>query len=371
MLLVKSTSDFLVNGVPRPGFPLLLDATGRPVVIALLFLVHHCLHRGRVGSRASWKTYGEALLNYFQFLDLAGREWDEPRKIGGPSVLADYRIWLVTRRKSAATISLRITVLIAMYSFAVTERLISKAPWGVESYAKAPRNDSILGHLPRLTNDQHVDLRPRSTPSKPSALAINQVQQLIDVIRSEEHRLMIRLMLHTGLRAGELRSFPASYVVETDSSSGVHEVRLSARDMKLKNQSEGLIYITNALMSELWKYKVYVRCHRASPPASELFISRQGRAYSASFFTTLFKEASTKLGFSVHAHLLRHTYATHTLQNMRRKMNDGAALMYLRDRLRHASVRTTELYLHVWSDRADQALDEFQNDLDEMFSASR
>jgi site-specific recombinase XerD len=181
---------------------------------------------------------------------------------------------------------------------------------------------------------------------------------------------MIRLMLQTGLRAGELRSFPASYVAENDSSSGIHEVRLSARDMNLKNQSEGLIYITNALMSELWKYKVYTRAQRVSPNTRELFVSRQGNPYSSSFFTTLFKKASSNLGFAVHAHLLRHTYATHTLQNMRKRTNDGAALMYVRDRLRHASVRTTEIYLHVWSDRADQTLDEYQQHLDEIFNAS-
>lgn len=55
------------------------------------------------------------------------------------------------------------------------------------------------------------------------------------------------------------------------------------------------------------------------------------------------------LSFKVTPHTLRHTYATHTLYEMRQRKTQIDPLLYIRDRLGHSSILTTEKYLHYLS----------------------
>jgi integrase len=61
--------------------------------------------------------------------------------------------------------------------------------------------------------------------------------------------------------------------------------------------------------------------------------------------------------------MLRHTYATHMLAALAKSRNVGNALLYIRDRLGHSSVKTTEKYLHYVDAVAESIMDEYQNDL--------
>jgi integrase/recombinase XerD len=51
--------------------------------------------------------------------------------------------------------------------------------------------------------------------------------------------------------------------------------------------------------------------------------------------------------FHVTPHMARHTYATYTLHQLRERGFKGDPLLYLRDRLGHSSVSSTQIYLHL------------------------
>ncbi|MBN0224280.1 tyrosine-type recombinase/integrase, partial [Pseudomonas aeruginosa] len=68
--------------------------------------------------------------------------------------------------------------------------------------------------------------------------------------------------------------------------------------------------------------------------------------------------------FTVTPHMLRHTYATHTLHDMRRRKSVIDPLLYVRDRLGHSSVATTQRYLHLISMIEDDVMGEYQEFID-------
>lgn len=65
MRLYLSDSSFEVGGQAYEGFPILVDATGVVVEVALRFFVDDLL--GRVGARdlKTWESYGRHLYDYF------------------------------------------------------------------------------------------------------------------------------------------------------------------------------------------------------------------------------------------------------------------------------------------------------------------
>jgi site-specific recombinase XerD len=78
-----------------------------------------------------------------------------------------------------------------------------------------------------------------------------------------------------------------------------------------------------------------------------VFLTERGNPYSESAIARVFCTIGSKVKFKVTPHMLRHAYATYTLHGLREAGFKGNALLYLRDRLGHTSVQTTEIYLHL------------------------
>jgi len=72
-----------------------------------------------------------------------------------------------------------------------------------------------------------------------------------------------------------------------------------------------------------------------------------------------------ELSFHVNPHMFRHTYATHTLKSLRQKKGLGfEPLLYVRDRLGHTSITTTERYLHFLHEIEDDLVNSYQQEID-------
>ena len=70
----------------------------------------------------------------------------------------------------------------------------------------------------------------------------------------------------------------------------------------------------------------------------------------------------------VHTHMLRHTYATHTLVTLQRnrKLNGIEPVVFLQRQLGHSSIATTMDYLHLVNELADQAQIAYDDELTEL-----
>jgi len=76
---------------------------------------------------------------------------------------------------------------------------------------------------------------------------------------------------------------------------------------------------------------------------SHIFISRNGTRLTAARIQQIVKERAEQAGIDparVHPHLLRHSFATHLL-------NNGADLRVIQEMLGHADISTTQIYTHV------------------------
>ena len=101
----------------------------------------------------------------------------------------------------------------------------------------------------------------------------------------------------------------------------------------------------------------YLEKHK---PKLWLFEGQTGEQYSARSIQQIMKEATKKAGIKkeVSVHTLRHSFATHLLEN-------GTDLRYIQTLLGHSSSKTTEIYTHVTTKGFDQIknpLDNFMKD---------
>lgn len=86
-----------------------------------------------------------------------------------------------------------------------------------------------------------------------------------------------------------------------------------------------------------------------------VFMSHSGKAMITKHIFAILHRAGHTLGFRIHPHILRHTFAT----NMRRK---GADLQLIQEALRHSSIITTAMYAHIASPKFKQEMSKYLND---------
>lgn len=356
MRLVLSDNSFRINGIPYEGFPIILDDDLRIIEDAHWFLIDHCIKRGRVNSKGTWHRYGKDLYDFFGFVFANKFNWKAGRKVGVPSVIESYRDWSLNEcGLKSRTINQRLRTIILFYRWVLKNRIIHSLPFESETIFVSKQNH-FFQHIGSSTNrSESADILLTEKREPIQFLTQEQVKACLDVTENPTHRLLLRLPLQTGLRSEEFRTFPLSYVVspisDLEGPLRNHSVVLCRpEDMRLKGGKPRKIHIPRLLMGDLWEYSVFERekrIKRNKPLLDTLFLTRAGNPYSASAIKRVYQTVSDKVGYRVTPHMARHTYATYTLQGLRERGYRGDALMYLRDRLGHSSVTTTQRYLHL------------------------
>ena len=80
---------------------------------------------------------------------------------------------------------------------------------------------------------------------------------------------------------------------------------------------------------------------------TRLFLSQYGNELSRKYLNNAFDKASQRTGITCTPHMLRHTFGTYELIRMMRKREEKQALLWVKDRLGHSSIMTTEMYVHA------------------------
>jgi integrase/recombinase XerD len=223
------------------------------------------------------------------------------------------------------------------------------------------------------------DVMPRVHKDLPRFLSAEQVKALVTGATNPHHRMIIRLALGSGLRKEELATFPAAYVFDPDRAGAKGRnirVNLAPSDghgMKTKGGKPRVIYVSRCLMKDLYHYSVHYRGQRASLSKDvhrPLFLNQAGLPFSADgkSLDRIVRLIGQKAGFKVWTHMLRHTYATHTLVVLQRNRaaNRIEPLVFLQQQLGHASIQTTMVYLHLINELADDAVLAYDDELNEL-----
>jgi site-specific recombinase XerD len=187
-------------------------------------------------------------------------------------------------------------------------------------------------------------------------------------------------MVRTGLRQIECRTFPDAYVFDPERRKDLQpgqkiRLHLDPAAMEIKNSKPRDIDVPYDLMEKLWTYSVRRRQERANntPKGQELphlFLTEGGLPYSKDAIGAIFRALSKRVGFTVTAHMLRHSYATYLLWSLRKSTTfQGEPLLYVRDRLGHSDVSTTSIYLHLINSLEGQLVLAHEDEIDQLFAS--
>jgi integrase/recombinase XerD len=176
--------------------------------------------------------------------------------------------------------------------------------------------------------DVELIYRPRRAKTLPNVLSKEEVKLILDATKNLKHKTMLSLIYACGLRSGELLNLLPDHV---DSNRGVLIIK------QAKGNKDRIAPLGSKLIEMLRFYFVTFK------PKHYLFEGQQaGSAYDARSLQQVIKQSlgRTNITKNVTLHWLRHSYATHLLEN-------GTDLRYIQEILGHRSSRTTEIYTHV------------------------
>ncbi|MDM8181015.1 tyrosine-type recombinase/integrase [Marinobacter salarius] len=373
MYLIFSKPDFTIHNQSYEGFPLLLDKGCNVFVEGVEFLIYHCLKRGSVQSRRSWETFGRDLYDFFAFLEANDLDWRQIQDRTNETLLAVYRDASFEHfNLSASTVNRRLHLAIKFYQFGLKQGWVSTLPYDLET-VKVRQPKGFLAHTDTSGGvGAKPDVLLKTPSTKIKVLNAEQIAELLKTIKSPTLHLMVRLALSTGLRKEELLTFPVSRVVKPSSTTARSHivVELDPQEMSIKGDKARTIHIPVSVMTDLWEYVIHersqlVRRHGAQP--NTLFVTAMGENWSLKSRSLNNQLKALSLPFSTHPHVFRHTYATHTLKSlMQKKSLRFNPLLYVRDRLGHSSITTTERYLHFLDELEDDLRTQYQQEIEDI-----
>lgn len=378
MELVWATDKFEIEGQPYPGFPILLWDSMESCAPANQFFRHYLL-RGTIGSEQSWPSTGRALYDFFSFLQAHELDWRDVDRGEAKSLVAAYRDYCLRECALApSTTGQRLHYICEFYKFGLKAGWVRGLPFAYEE-RMVKREPGFLSHInasgSRVMANDVMPPRPKSLPK---FLSRAEVKTLLAVVENPHHRAMMRMALHTGLRREEIATFPLDYVFDPDKARRTERnlrIRLDPFDgsgMMTKGSKSRDIRISRRFMAELYRYMTKIRGERASLsklPSRRLFLNQFGEAYGrgGKSLNRIISEAGKRAGIKVHTHMLRHTYATHTLANLQRTPGSRMdPLVFVQQQLGHTSIQTTMVYLHLVNEMADEAVLAYDDELFEL-----
>jgi len=201
-----------------------------------------------------------------------------------------------------------------------------------------------------LDKKMWINIAYSKIPEKiPVILTKDDVKKLFDSIKNEKHRLMAELLYSSGLRVSELVNLT---VQDLDIERGYGWVRRG------KGNKDRLFIIADSLKTKINK----LIDEEKLLPESHLFYSNRKTKYNIRSLQQILKTASkkSKIGKKVSPHTLRHSFATHLIEN-------GYSVSEVQGLLGHKSPETTFIYLHT----AAPTLIKVKSPLDGMYQDKR
>ncbi len=176
--------------------------------------------------------------------------------------------------------------------------------------------------------------RPRSEKKLPTVLSEQEVGNLLNATENLKHKTILMLCYSAGLRLSELINMK---IKDIDSS------RMQVRIKQAKGKKDRYSLLSVKLLQVLREY------FKKYKPKEWLFEGATGGLYSARSIQLIMHDATLKAGITkkVSVHTLRHSFATHLLEN-------GTDLRYIQSLLGHESSKTTEVYTHITTKGFDQ-----------------
>jgi integrase/recombinase XerD len=184
--------------------------------------------------------------------------------------------------------------------------------------------------------------RPKTQKLLPNVLSKEEIKLILNAHGNIKHKAMLSLIYSCGLRRGELLNLK---LTDIDSKRGLVVIR------QAKGRKDRIAPLSEKILNILRDYYV------AYKPTKWLFEGQdKSKQYDEASLQKVLKQSleKAKIDKPVTLHWLRHSYATHLLEN-------GTDLRYIQEILGHSSSRTTEIYTHVSNHNIQRITSPFDN----------
>lgn len=250
---------------------------------------------------------------------------------------------LYIRNYSPRTIASYISSLNNFADWLIQEKVNQVTNKEVEKYLyhlKKNRNRSISGmkqtvaSLKILFTDilkkeipDSLNIRFRKEEKIPVVLSEKEVAAIIKAVNNLKHKVILMTIYSAGLRLSECLALTVA-----DMDFDRNQIRIRQGKGKKDRQT----VLSRTLLSEMKDYLIKFY------PKIFLFEGQKGGRYSASSIQAIMKRAVKKSGIKKHAtvHTLRHSFATHLLEN-------GTDIRFIQELLGHKRLETTQIYTHI------------------------
>lgn len=239
--------------------------------------------------------------------------------------LIAYLVRLKQEGRAASTVARKLASIKALYRFLTAERYIRRNP--AEVLEAASRGL----HLPKV-------------------LSVQEVERLLDepnlgTLDGYRDKTMLELLYATGMRVSELVNVPVKNV----------DMKMQYVIVMGKGSKERMLPLGRTALHYLEHYLSVVRpqlLHGKPDAAAELFVTGWGGPMTRERFYEIIVAYGKSAGISkrVTPHMLRHSFATHLL-------NNGTDLRIVQELLGHADISTTQIYTHLDVERLREVYD--------------
>lgn len=228
-----------------------------------------------------------------------------------------YLMYLYEERKEKATsVSRKISSIRSFYRYLNNQNVVKNNPFQLLNLPKKEKK------LPRYFEyNELIDLF--EVPD-------------INTPLGKRNRLILEMLYATGVRVGELVNIKVS------------DINLNDKKITIlgKGNKERIVYYNDVTSKYLKKYLSEARIKLNINKSDYLFLNYRGGKLTTRGVQDVLNKIITKtsLNKKISPHMLRHSFATHLL-------NEGCDLLSVQQLLGHSSLSATSIYTHVTTDR--------------------
>lgn len=268
---------------------------------------------GEIGSGASTQSFPPAM------------PLDDRQVKCEPLTIREFLAYLYGQNYTKSTTARKLATLRSFYKFLIRRGVVSVNPL---STIRTPKQEKRL----------------------PKTLDLEQVQKLLDApgdgdVLSARDKAMLEVLYSSGIRVSELVELEMQ---DLDLQEGVLRV-------KGKGRKDRLTPIGSQAIKAIQRYfemrQQDSRCQQ-STHAQRVFLNKHGEPLSTRSVRRKLDKYLVSAGLDpgISPHTLRHSFATHLL-------NNGADLRSVQELLGHQSLSTTQIYTHLTTSRMKEAYD--------------
>ncbi len=256
---------------------------------------------------------------------------------------------------------------IAVTPVKIYEETIQQFIYAVSSQVNARSQARIISGLKsffswlifedyRTDNPMELIETPKTGRKLPDTLSVKEIDDLIAAIdlsikdkgdnTGQRNRAMLEMLYGCGLRVTELITFKISDLFLDEGFIKVTGKGNKQRFVPIGNLTQKyIVFYRNSERNKIEPKKGF---------EDTLFLNRRGSQLTRAMIFTIIKDLAVKINLNktISPHTLRHSFATHLLEN-------GADLRSIQLMLGHESITTTEIYVHLDRKHLTQVVNEF------------